>query len=135
MGDEEQVLAANAKFYGAFAAKDVDAMTALWARRAPVACIHPGWHALRGRDTPVGAGRPIAVNVDPTESDLSHLDPQDVVVAVTSATGQRSPSDFSAGTPRDQESRQKVWWYLLVVALLIMAGETALSNGLSKAAA
>ena len=30
---------------------------------------------LRGRDTPVGSGRPIAVNVDPMESDLSHLDP------------------------------------------------------------
>jgi len=94
-----------------------------------------GFYELRGKDTPVGAGRPIAVNVDPTESDLSHLDPQDVVAAVTAVNGQRSPSDFNVGTPQDQESRQKVWWYLLVVALLIMAGETALSNRLSKAAA
>src|SRR6185503_17690484 len=38
-----------------------------------------GFYELRGQDTPVGSGRPIAVNVDPTESDLSHLDPQDVV--------------------------------------------------------
>jgi hypothetical protein len=28
-----------------------------------------------------------------------------------------------------------VWWYLLVVALLLMAAETAFSNRLSKAAA
>jgi hypothetical protein len=93
-----------------------------------------GFYELRGHDTPVGAGRPIAVNVDPMESDLSHLDPQDIVAAVTSANGPQSPSDFSAGTPREQESRQKVWWYLLVVALLIMAAETTLSNRLSRAA-
>jgi hypothetical protein len=64
---------------------------------------------------------------------LSRVDPQDIVVAVTSDNGLRSPTDFSVGTPQDQESRQKVWWYLLVVALLIMAAETALSNRLSKA--
>src|SRR5512132_2061865 len=40
-----------------------------------------GFYELRGSSTPVGSGRPIAVNVDPAESDLSHLDPQDVVVA------------------------------------------------------
>ena len=36
-----------------------------------------GFYELRGRDTPVGSGRPIAVNVDPSEADLSHLDPQE----------------------------------------------------------
>jgi len=30
-----------------------------------------------GAQHSAGSGRPIAVNVDPTESDLSHLDPQD----------------------------------------------------------
>lgn len=95
-----------------------------------------GFYELRGRDTPVGSGRPIAVNVDPAESDLSHFDPQDVVVAVTSVPGQRAPgSEFNAGTPQDQERRQKLWWYLLVVAVLLMAAETLLSNRLSKATA
>ncbi|MGD9762088.1 MAG: nuclear transport factor 2 family protein [Candidatus Binatia bacterium] len=50
MDDAERVLAANAAFYAAFAGRDADAMDALWAARAPVACIHPGWHILRGRD-------------------------------------------------------------------------------------
>jgi ketosteroid isomerase-like protein len=59
MHDEEQVLAANAAFYAAFAAKDADAMAVLWARRAPVACIHPGWHALRGRDGVLASWRSI----------------------------------------------------------------------------
>ena len=95
-----------------------------------------GFYELRGRDTPVGSGRPIAVNVDPAESDLSHLDPQDVVVAVTAVNGQRVPgSDFNVGTPQDQERRQKVWWYLLTAAVLLMVGETLLSNRLSRNAA
>jgi ketosteroid isomerase-like protein len=59
MGDEQQVLAANAAFYAAFAARDADAMAALWARRAPVACIHPGWDVLRGRDAVLASWRSI----------------------------------------------------------------------------
>jgi hypothetical protein len=94
-----------------------------------------GFYELRGRETPVGSGRPIAVNVDPAESDLSHLDPQDVVVAVTAVDGQRVPgSDFNVGTPQDQERRQKIWWYLLTAAVLLLVGETVLSNRLSRAA-
>jgi hypothetical protein len=93
-----------------------------------------GFYELRGPNTPVGSGRPIAVNVDPTESDLSHLDPQDIVVAVTAVNGQRLPgSDLNTLTPKDQEQRQKVWWYLLLGALLLMALETTLSNRLSRA--
>jgi hypothetical protein len=95
-----------------------------------------GFYELRGSSTPVGSGRPIAVNVDPAESDLSHLDPQDVVVAVTAVNGQgQTASDFGSATPQDQERRQKVWWYLLLGALLLMAVETVMSNRLSKVSA
>jgi hypothetical protein len=95
-----------------------------------------GFYELRGSNTPVGSGRPIAVNVDPAESDLSHLDPQDVVVAVTAVNGQgQTASDFGSATPQDQERRQKVWWYLLLGALLLMAVETVMSNRLSKVSA
>ena len=50
MSDEDAVLAANEAFYRAFAARDFAAMDALWAAEAPVACIHPGWDALVGRE-------------------------------------------------------------------------------------
>lgn len=50
MSDEEAVLAANAEFYRAFAAREFAAMDALWARETPVACIHPGWGTLMGRE-------------------------------------------------------------------------------------
>ena len=93
-----------------------------------------GFYELRGRDTPVGGGRPIAVNVDPSEADLSHLDPQDLVLAVTAPTGERQlGSDVNTSTPQEQERRQHVWWYLLLLALFLMAVETTFSNRLSRA--
>lgn len=48
-GDRTAVIGANEAFYRAFGLGDFDAMDALWARKAPVACIHPGWPALRDR--------------------------------------------------------------------------------------
>ena len=50
MTDQDAVLAANLEFYRAFAVRDLTAMDSLWARRAPVACVHPGWTALKDRD-------------------------------------------------------------------------------------
>ncbi|HEY5060507.1 MAG TPA: hypothetical protein VII52_03175, partial [Gemmatimonadaceae bacterium] len=95
-----------------------------------------GFYELRGPTTPAGSGRPIAVNVDPAESDLSHLEPQEIVTAVLPTNDHSvSASDYTAATPHEQEQRQNVWWYLLLGALFVMALETALSNRLSKAAA
>jgi ketosteroid isomerase-like protein len=51
MTDQDAVLAANHEFYRAFTARDLAAMEGIWARRAPVACIHPGWTALKDRHT------------------------------------------------------------------------------------
>jgi ketosteroid isomerase-like protein len=50
MTDQDAVLAANLEFYRAFAPRDLAAMEVLWARHAPVACLHPGWTALKDRD-------------------------------------------------------------------------------------
>ena len=49
MSDDADVLSANASFYEAFRVGSLAAMDALWARREPIACIHPGWPALIGR--------------------------------------------------------------------------------------
>jgi ketosteroid isomerase-like protein len=59
MSRDFEVLEANEAFYRAFEARDADAMDALWAQRAPVACIHPGWDALDGRARVVGSFRAI----------------------------------------------------------------------------
>ena len=50
MTDHDAVLAANLEFYRAFATRDTAAMDALWARRSPVACLHPGWTVLTDRE-------------------------------------------------------------------------------------
>lgn len=49
MTDGDAVLAANLEFYRAFATRDFDGMEVLWASRAPVSCIHPGWPVLADR--------------------------------------------------------------------------------------
>jgi ketosteroid isomerase-like protein len=59
---EAAVLAANAAFYRAFAERDEAAMEALWAREAPVACVHPGWEALVGRAAVLESWRDILAN-------------------------------------------------------------------------
>lgn len=51
MSDREDVLSANEAFYDAFSAGDIPAMEALWSREHAVACIHPGWAALSGRES------------------------------------------------------------------------------------
>jgi ketosteroid isomerase-like protein len=42
------VLAANAAFYAALEACDLDAMAAVWERSERAVVIHPGWPMLRG---------------------------------------------------------------------------------------
>jgi ketosteroid isomerase-like protein len=46
--DVEAVRAANAAFYSAFEARDLDDMSRLWEHTERVVCTHPGWASLRG---------------------------------------------------------------------------------------
>jgi SnoaL-like domain len=62
MTDQDAVLAANLEFYRAFAARDLVAMDALWARAAPVACVHPGWAALTERTAVMASWEAILTN-------------------------------------------------------------------------
>ncbi|HUK66256.1 MAG TPA: nuclear transport factor 2 family protein [Anaeromyxobacteraceae bacterium] len=59
MANDFEVLDANSAFYRAFAARDLAAMESLWATLVPVACIHPGWDALHGRDLVIESFRAI----------------------------------------------------------------------------
>ena len=62
---EQELLAANAAFYDAFAGGDIEAMDELWARSLPVACIHPGWPALHGREDVMTSWRSILLDGEP----------------------------------------------------------------------
>jgi hypothetical protein len=91
-----------------------------------------GLYELRTETGPVGGGRPIAVNVDAAEADLTHLDPQELVAAATATAAKAVQADAAPAAPEQQEGRQTVWWYLLLIALFLLAVETVLSNRLSR---
>ncbi|MCU1354028.1 MAG: hypothetical protein JWM05_3237 [Acidimicrobiales bacterium] len=46
--DLDDVLAANERFYSAFEARDLDAMSEVWDHTERASCTHPGWPTLRG---------------------------------------------------------------------------------------
>lgn len=59
MSETERVLAANRRFYQAFNSGDAARLEALLAGREDVACVHPGWPALRSRREVVESWRAI----------------------------------------------------------------------------
>jgi hypothetical protein len=65
--DEAELLAANERFYDAFARGDFVAMDALWSDRDTIACVHPGWSLLRGRDRVLASWRGILRSRNPVQ--------------------------------------------------------------------
>jgi hypothetical protein len=59
---EEDVLAANERFYQAFNLKDVALMESIWALNHAVTCVHPGWNVLEGREDVLDSWRNILGN-------------------------------------------------------------------------
>ena len=102
-----------------------------------------GFYELRDATTPMGSGRPIAVNVDLAEADLSRFDPRELVAAVTApappeagVTGKSGaatayPAPAAGDNAQSSERRQGIWWFLLLAALFCAGAETVLSNRLS----
>jgi len=82
------------------------------------------------------SGRPeaIAVNLDPTESDLTALDPHELVATVTGHAAQAAVETAAPQemTREESEKRQSLWWYLLVTGLMLLAAETLIANRLSR---
>lgn len=62
VSDEAEVIAANAAFYEAFAARDEEAMGSLWSASESVVCVHPGWAPLRGKAQVMESFRGIFAN-------------------------------------------------------------------------
>ena len=59
---EQDALLANEAFYRALGAADMGAMEQVWARLAPVTCLHPGWTLLSGREAVLESWRTILAN-------------------------------------------------------------------------
>lgn len=95
-----------------------------------------GFYAVRLAGT--GDRRPyvVAVNLAPEESDLASIAPETFLSTVTGrpATTAGAPMDVEPLTPAEMEKRQSIWWFLLVVGLVALLAEAALSNRLSRKA-
>jgi hypothetical protein len=91
-----------------------------------------GFYELRTQGAGPESAIVLASNVDLTESDLTPMDPRELIAAVIGrpATG---PNGFAEPRPTDeaQAQAQRLWWYLLVAVGLLLAGETLLSNRLT----
>jgi hypothetical protein len=89
------------------------------------------------RSAVASGGRPeaIAVNLDPAESDLTALDPNELVATVTGHASQaqaQSAAEPQEMTREESERRQGLWWYLLLTGLALLAAETMIANHLSR---
>jgi hypothetical protein len=77
----------------------------------------------------------IAVNPDPTESELGAFAPDELSRAASPAgTVNATAAATTTLSLAERERRQTLWWYVLVVALLLLAAESLLSNRLSRSA-
>jgi hypothetical protein len=81
--EQEAILFANEAFYRAFADRDLEAMNALWARRLPIACVHPGWGPLTDRNEIMESWRGILSGTGPF--DVTCRDPRAFLVGDTAA--------------------------------------------------
>jgi len=91
-----------------------------------------GFFELRRGAEPTG--RPVAVNVDVRESDLSVLNHEEVAAALTrgpEGRERRATVDRDA-TPEESQSRQAWSWRLLVLALALLTTEAWVANRLSR---
>ena len=61
---EDELRESNAAFYRAFRARDFAAMEAVWARHAPVACVHPGMDVVVGREAVMASWKGILEHRD-----------------------------------------------------------------------
>ncbi len=92
-----------------------------------------GFYELRAQAAGGGPAATVAANVDLSESDLTPMDPREVVAAVAGR-----PADAEGGaqtaemTDATREAMQRVWWYMLFAAAIFLAAETVVSNRVAK---
>jgi hypothetical protein len=95
--------------------------------------LESGFYGIRRLDG--SATATVAVNPDPAESDLTPIDREEVLSAITPAsTGSSRVASLSATlSTAEKERRQALWWYVLLAALIVLVTETVIAGRLSGA--
>ncbi len=71
----------------------------------------------------------VAANIDPSESDLTPMDLREFVgVATGRATENLNKPDDGALKPDEIEKKQSIWWYVMLIAVLVLVVESILAN-------
>ena len=90
-----------------------------------VTAREPGFYRLRYNDRPGFT----AVNIDGAEGDFSKLNFNEFVAGVTGGAGSAEGNAADRNLSNEEvEGRQKVWWSLLLLALLLLLGESFLAR-------
>ncbi len=94
----------------------------------------PGFYELRPALAARGNPGWVAVNLDPSESDLDSFDPADLVKTVSSSgtvSGQGTAHEL---TDEERERSQAWWWYLLIGGFLLLFVEVVVAGRLPRIA-
>jgi hypothetical protein len=88
-----------------------------------------GFHRIRAASDSEDREFTAAANIEPAESDLAVLDPDELANTVT-VTGDVDVrvTEAMVLSPEEREQRQGLWWYLLVGAAGLLILETLISN-------
>lgn len=95
-----------------------------------------GFYTVRPPGTDPARPFVVAVNVDLVESDVSRIDPDELVAQVVAPVGEGPAGPAFQENPalqrEDQERRQSLWRLILVAAFALLVLETVLSNLVSR---
>jgi len=90
-----------------------------------VTAREPGFYRLRYSSRPDFA----AVNIDGAEGDFTKINFGDFMASVTGGAGAAEGADANRNLSNEEvEGRQRVWWSLLLVALLLLLAESFLAR-------
>jgi hypothetical protein len=90
-----------------------------------------GFYTIRSEAS--GTSTHVAVNTEPSESDLATID-RDVVsaaIAAGEAGGSRLARLTTTLTPAEKERRQALWWYVIAAVQLLLLAETFVAGRIS----
>ena len=91
--------------------------------RMPLPLPRAGFYELRSPRGEIAV--PVAVNLDPAESDLTELDRDVFLAAVAAPEGVTTAGPAGVLTAAERERRQRIWWYLALAALIALVAESA----------
>ncbi|MEP6913987.1 MAG: hypothetical protein ABJC89_00005, partial [Acidobacteriota bacterium] len=92
-----------------------------------------GFYEVRAQGHDAAAPVSVASNIDLAESDLSAMDPQELVAGATGRAGGAAAAGTNVtATDQEQERSQRAWWYLLFAGVVVLLAEAFIANRISR---